>query len=627
MWSFNFTLPTAVILSLYFFFFVSKRRLPVRMNHIFLGILGISMLTLIMDSLSTVMDVNYQKYDPAVLYAANLCFFFLFLLRAFSFLLFTVSLFEFSKREYPHTRHFLIGLFCFFCAGLILNAWTGMIFTINDHGYVAGSLYQLVNLSFAITIALTFYYIIQAHKTENLRKTGAYLFNTFLMVGILCRFLFPKVIVMNMFSLFALIVIFYYYTNPMIYIDQITKLFNLYGFEKVTGETSPRKKAYIVGFSIRSFNEFHDIYGEANIHNVFAQLGRYLHEEFPNLAGFYLSNGLFVLYSNKPFDEDAAIEEINERFFEGWVVNDNMVYLEVGFVKPQPGGISQPEILQGALRKILREAGNILAPQILGLDEEAVDEYNHYLTVQKVLQDAVKNRKVVMYLQPIVSSTDGSLAGAEALARIFDQEGNMISPGEFIPLAQKDGSISALGFWMFQQACKFLYDPKINTEKLGFINVNLAPVQCLNNNMASVFLEILESYQLLGTDKIRLEVTEETLIDPAILRRQMQMLQSQGMKFVLDDFGSAYSNLLRLKNNEFISIKFDKDVIWEHFKHPDTILEHIFEACRDLGITVTAEGVETREMAEQLRQMGCQYLQGFYFSKPLPVDEFIKKYL
>ena len=117
------------------------------------------------------------------------------------------------------------------------------------------------------------------------------------------------------------------------------------------------------------------------------------------------------------------------------------------------------------------------------------------------------------------------------------------------------------------------------------------------------------------------------MIAPALLRRLMQMLQSQGMKFVLDDFGSAYSNLLRLKNNEFISIKFDKDVIWEHFKHPDTILEHIFEACRDLGITVTAEGGGTWEMAEQLRQMGCQYLQGFYFSKPLPVDEFIKKNL
>lgn len=116
------------------------------------------------------------------------------------------------------------------------------------------------------------------------------------------------------------------------------------------------------------------------------------------------------------------------------------------------------------------------------------------------------------------------------------------------------------------------------------------------------------------------------MIDYALLKKQVFDIKNAGFEFVLDDFGAGYSNVTRLNKYPFVNIKFDMQVVWEYFNTKEEILPALVQAFKHSGFTVTAEGIESKTMAKGMEELGCDYLQGFYFSQPLPVDEFIKKY-
>ena len=116
------------------------------------------------------------------------------------------------------------------------------------------------------------------------------------------------------------------------------------------------------------------------------------------------------------------------------------------------------------------------------------------------------------------------------------------------------------------------------------------------------------------------------MIDYSLLEKQIQNMKDIGFKFVLDDFGSGYSNVTRINRYPFINIKLDMEVVRNYFKNNEEILPSLVQSFKKSGFSITAEGIENLEMADGMQNLGCDFLQGFYFSKPLPADEFIEKY-
>ena len=166
------------------------------------------------------------------------------------------------------------------------------------------------------------------------------------------------------------------------------------------------------------------------------------------------------------------------------------------------------------------------------------------------------------------------------------------------------------------------------------------------DNVAKIFLATVSkrdtrSFRLSCTlnEKIHAGLLQKAVLSAIQVRPQVQVrirrgifwhymeqiddLRSAGFPFVLDDYGSGYSNLTRVKHYPFIDIKLDMEVVWDYFKTRDSLLPHVVTAFKELGFTVTAEGIETREMAEILKGIGCDYLQGYYFSRPVPMSEFL----
>ncbi len=125
---------------------------------------------------------------------------------------------------------------------------------------------------------------------------------------------------------------------------------------------------------------------------------------------------------------------------------------------------------------------------------------------------------------------------------------------------------------------------------------------------------------------MHLEITESSIIDDGFFMRQIDAMSQKGFKFVLDDYGTGYSNLARLKKCPFINIKIDMTIVWDYCKEKDDLLPTMVKAFKQIGFTITAEGIENTEMVDAMKDIGCNLLQGFHYSRTIPCEEFAKRY-
>jgi EAL domain-containing protein (putative c-di-GMP-specific phosphodiesterase class I) len=211
-----------------------------------------------------------------------------------------------------------------------------------------------------------------------------------------------------------------------------------------------------------------------------------------------------------------------------------------------------------------------------------------------------------------------SIIGLEALVRWHHPTRGVIAPGQFIPIAEETGLISPLGEWVLRQACLASKRwPDLT------IAVNLSPVQFRSGDLAQRLIDIVSEA---GADprRIEFEITESLLLDDSELSRSaLKILRQEGFKIALDDFGTGYSSLSYLRRFEVDKIKIDRSFV-QHLGEQEesiAIVTAIVSLCRAMGLTVTAEGVETEDQKLFLSQTGCSEMQGFLFSRALPEEQ------
>ena len=260
------------------------------------------------------------------------------------------------------------------------------------------------------------------------------------------------------------------------------------------------------------------------------------------------------------------------------------------------------------------------------MTEETLEEINRQIEVKRWLDKALEDDAVEVFLQPIVDSGTKQAVAAEALARIRDGDGKLIPPGLFVPVAEKNGSINIMGEQVLRKVCAFITAHSLQDAGLRWINVNLSPIQCMHSNLPALFSSVLKEYGVPAA-QIHLEVTEESMINFVKQEQQIEGLLDIGFQIALDDYGSGFSNLHQVKKFSFSSIKLDMNIVWDYIRDRDALLPALVQAFRQMGFSITAEGVETQEMAEAMAGIGCDYLQGYWFSKPLPMSEFAEKYM
>lgn len=246
------------------------------------------------------------------------------------------------------------------------------------------------------------------------------------------------------------------------------------------------------------------------------------------------------------------------------------------------------------------------------------------LRLESALRHALSRNELQLYYQPQVSIKDGLIVGAEALLRWRHPELGMVPPNEFIPIAEDSGQITQIGAWVLRTAARQLKQWKTSGMPGISVAVNLSAVQFLQANLSELVTQILDETNL-PYDSLELELTEAVAMgDPETAIEVMDKLHALGIRMSIDDFGTGYSSLSYLKKFKVAKLKIDQSFVRDITEDPEdkAIVGAIINMATSLGIKTIAEGVETSSQLAFLRLQGCDEVQGYYFSKPLPADQF-----
>lgn len=246
--------------------------------------------------------------------------------------------------------------------------------------------------------------------------------------------------------------------------------------------------------------------------------------------------------------------------------------------------------------------------------------------IEAEMEDALKNGEFHVYLQPKVNMVSSKLYGAEALSRWHHPVDGVRSPAVFISLFEKNGFISKLDMYVFEQICKFKAQ-WAKEEKIYAhipISVNMSRLHLYNPDFPDMLLRITQEYGV-DSSELEIEITESIFVkDSAVLIHMVDLLKERGFTVSIDDFGSGFSALNLLKDLPVDTIKIDKEFLQvsSDTSRGKKVIRNVIALCRDLKLDVVTEGIETKEQIEFITSCGCQIAQGFYYSKPVPKEEF-----
>ncbi len=267
--------------------------------------------------------------------------------------------------------------------------------------------------------------------------------------------------------------------------------------------------------------------------------------------------------------------------------------------------------------------------EVWNYDEKYAQKALRDAEIANKMQNALANEEFKMYLQPKVDMVSGEVTGAEALVRWHEAGGGMISPGEFIPLFEENGFIIELDRYMLKSVCRLIKFWKDNHQDIVPISVNFSRLDFHNIYFVEELKRIVGSYQV-EPRYVEIEVTETVVSDNAEeMKVVINQLKSAGFRVSIDDFGSGYSSLGMLKNFNVDTLKLDRSFFVEiedklEYEKANLVVASIVDLAQKLGMYTVAEGIETGEQIGSLKSINCNAVQGYYYSKAVPAEEFEK---
>jgi len=335
-------------------------------------------------------------------------------------------------------------------------------------------------------------------------------------------------------------------------------------------------------------------------------------------------NEFGVLVSLRRGVEDAlkAADRIQEVMATPFKISDLEIRVEcaIGVALMHAG--QDPEELFRNAQFAVKQAKLAGRPQVY--EPKQATEARRRFSIETELRRALDKEQLKLFYQPLIDLKSGEVAGFEALARWTHEDRGEISPSEFIPVAEESGLILQLGRWAMDRAAQTLaaWDKETGETLPLYVGVNLSAIQVARDNIAEMVEQALKSSGLTG-DRMTLELTESSIVqDPARATRVFEALKALDATVAMDDFGTGYSSLAYLQRLPIDVLKIDKSFVSGMMVDPDAvaIVRAVLSLAEALGMSTTAEGIETVELATTLATLGCASGQGYYFAKPLEAE-------
>ena len=332
--------------------------------------------------------------------------------------------------------------------------------------------------------------------------------------------------------------------------------------------------------------------------------------------------GVLVTLRRGVTDALAAAERIQEVLAAPFKISDLEIRVECAIgLALMSAGQDAEELFRNA-QFAVKQAKQVGKPQVY--EARQASEARRRFSIETELRRALDKDQLRLFYQPLIDLKSGEVAGFEALARWNHEDRGEISPTEFIPVAEESGLILQLGRWAMHKAAETLagWDRSAGETLPLNVSVNLSAIQVARDDIAAVVSSALKASGLTG-DRLTLELTESSIVqDPARATRVFDALKSLETTVAMDDFGTGYSSLAYLQRLPIDVLKIDRSFVSGMMVDPDSvaIVRAVLSLADALGMSTTAEGIETVELATTLATLGCASGQGFYFAKPLEAD-------
>lgn len=614
--------------------YYSGKRLPLLSTKCFSAMLITACINLICD-IASVYAITHFYYMPLwVVRLIHQLFIGTLMVMIFMMFLYVV----FLGRQQKRLKWYQIVLIILpFLGGLYFIVFGELNYyhTMNNYysyGPMAYSLYAVL----AVYMLATNVYVI-THK-KNYRSETRYAIRTGTMLWIVAAIIqavFKQLLISGVGVMLMMLHLYLSLESPSELYDVPSNSFNRRAFNLYISEALGRKKpAYIVNIVFSGLVVVQSKFGFQRANEMLGEFAKAIKEKSGKEKVFhYRGNALAIFVEAKKQDVnvlcyslDMAIKEVWAREKLCHISSYHMDVLEC----PQYASTSAETV---SVLDFMYDFQIERKKYIRFVDETHVARMNRSAAIDVILDRAIESDGFAVMLQPIYSHKDRCFSSAEALVRIKDTETiGFISPDEFIPIAERKGVVSKIDEIVFTKVCELAKAEKLWDMGVDYIEVNLSGIDASEMGTASNYESIMARIGV-PASFFNFEITETAAVEAGeSVRDNIKRFTDLGSCFSIDDFGTGYSNLAKLAEMTYSLVKIDKSLIWPCFdakikdnaEKATVILESVAMMANKLGKGMVAEGVETKEQADKLISLGVDHLQGYYFSRPIPFEEYLK---
>ncbi|MCL2719105.1 MAG: EAL domain-containing protein [Lachnospiraceae bacterium] len=426
----------------------------------------------------------------------------------------------------------------------------------------------------------------------------------------------------------------------MAYYDILTGLYNRNYFVRLLADfiRDAEKKKDIIAVlfvNIDEFRKINDAFGMVIGDEVVQQFGQFLADfKSDNVVVSHFNADSYCIAVYDPVGHrsvDIITTAIYDRLkWPFYMSNQQELILSVsiGIAEYPEAATSTLELINCA-EIVMFKAKSLGTNSVKYFDAPILQDYLQNISIENKLKEAVFSQNFSLNFQPQYSIKGKKLRGVEALIRWRDQDGKMISPMQFIPIAEKNGTIVPIGAWVMDESIRTYAEWRKQYNYPMILSLNISAIQYAQEDFIDTVIDTIGRYGV-NHDEIELEITESVLInDFKEITDKLHVLRDYGIRISLDDFGTGYSSLSYLKGLPITTLKIDKSFVDTILFDENTkvITESIIYMVRKLGFETIAEGVETEEQYTYLESIGCDGIQGYYLNRPMPAEDIEKKVL
>ncbi len=499
-----------------------------------------------------------------------------------------------------------------------INHTTDVKYTYGPSVYVAYAL--------ALGFFIRIFYLLRKEKAKinSRRREAVCLWLLIWIVAAQLQFMYTNILIIGYAGAIGIMVLYLKLENPETNLDRSTGLFNSGALYQYTAQLFDKKRDFST-LAIIFENTAYQHVSLDKRESIRMQIVEYL-LRIPDAYSFKNAEDEFFIVFTDMETAEKRVEEIRNRFASGWGAYNGDTVKPCWLYLPHANIVNQAEILLYLIRYIRRDEKTFTEKDFVCIEKDSVDKIYHERQVVQLLLEAMENDRVEVFYQPIFSTNEHRITSAEALVRIRDKDRKIVPPGVFIDIAEKSGMILKLGAIVFERVCRFITEHPLELYGMQYIEINLSVIQCGDEHLARDYIDIMERYKI-DPKYINLEITESATTNAKkTLLGNMEDLMKYGVRFSLDDFGTGQSNLNYIVDMPVDIIKFDRSMTNSYFENGKA--KHVMEAAihmiHGMNLEIVSEGIETKEQYQTMEDLGISHIQGYYFSKPLPENEFIR---